>query len=156
MLFVIMSMGRDYVSVLRPHLFMPQTICDHGKPRWNDIDRKKRTTRKENLSHCHSVHHKSHTDWPGPNPVFRGERPATNRLCHGTATLRPYFISYFKLCSSALKFSSTIYLYFHRFYFKIFIKLYNFNLLFGWLSLINSSISEELDVMNYSRNLTVY
>jgi hypothetical protein len=31
---------------------------------WNDNDRGKLKYSKKNLSHCHSVHHKSHMDWP--------------------------------------------------------------------------------------------
>jgi hypothetical protein len=39
---MIMSMGWDYVSELRPLtglLFIPQVIYEHGELRWNDIDR---------------------------------------------------------------------------------------------------------------------
>jgi len=32
---------------------------------WNDIDRKKPKYLENNLSHCHSVDHNFHTDWPG-------------------------------------------------------------------------------------------
>jgi hypothetical protein len=39
----------------------------------------------ESMSQCHFVYHKSHMDWPGREPGLRGERPATNRLSHGTA-----------------------------------------------------------------------
>ena len=40
----------------------------------------------EKLSQCHFVLHKSHMDltWDR-TPGLRGERPATNRLSHGTA-----------------------------------------------------------------------
>jgi hypothetical protein len=50
---------------------------------------KNRSTRGETT--CHFVHHKSHTDRPGTEPGLRRERPATNRLSHGTALLRSYF-----------------------------------------------------------------
>jgi hypothetical protein len=41
---MIMSMGRDYVSELRPStglLFMRKAIHEHGEPWWNVIDRVK-------------------------------------------------------------------------------------------------------------------
>jgi hypothetical protein len=50
---------------------------------WNDTDWGKPKHLEENLSHCHSVHYKSHTE---SNPGFRGEGLKTNRLRHGTAT----------------------------------------------------------------------
>jgi hypothetical protein len=37
-------------------------IYEYGKPSWNDIDRGKTEDLGENLSQCHSVHHKSHMD----------------------------------------------------------------------------------------------
>jgi hypothetical protein len=43
-LMMIMSMGRDHVSELRPPtglLFIPQVIYEHGEPWWNDNDRGK-------------------------------------------------------------------------------------------------------------------
>jgi hypothetical protein len=48
---------------------------DRGKPKYSD----------KNLCQHHFVHHKSHMDYPGSNPGLCGERPANNRLSHGTA-----------------------------------------------------------------------
>jgi hypothetical protein len=39
MVMMIMLMGRDCVSDLRP-LFIPKVICEHEEAQWNDIDRK--------------------------------------------------------------------------------------------------------------------
>jgi hypothetical protein len=58
--------------------------------RWNEIDREKPKYSRKNLSQCQFVHHKSHMDWPGIEPSLRGERPATNRLSHGTALCSYY------------------------------------------------------------------
>jgi hypothetical protein len=33
--------------------------------RWNEIDREKPKYSEKKLSQYHSVHHKSHLDWPG-------------------------------------------------------------------------------------------
>jgi hypothetical protein len=45
---------------------------------WNDNYGWKPKYLKKNLSHCHSVHHKSHMDWPGIEPGLRGEKAVTN------------------------------------------------------------------------------
>jgi hypothetical protein len=41
----------------------------YGERRWNDIDRIKPKNSKKNLSQSHFVHHKSHVDLPGREPV---------------------------------------------------------------------------------------
>jgi hypothetical protein len=52
--------------------------------RWNNIDRGKRSTlRKTGPSATLSTINPTWT-YPGLNPCLRGERPATNRLSHGT------------------------------------------------------------------------
>jgi hypothetical protein len=45
---------------------------------WNDNDSGKPKYLKKNLSHCHSVHHKSHMDWPGIEPSLHSEKAVTN------------------------------------------------------------------------------
>jgi hypothetical protein len=52
---------------------------------WNEIDRRKPTTRRKTCpSATLSTTNPTWTD-PGSNSGLRGERPATNRLSHGTA-----------------------------------------------------------------------
>jgi hypothetical protein len=48
-------------------------------PRWNDIYRGKQKDSEKNLSQCHFVYHRR-----------RGERPAFNRLSHGTVSSTEY------------------------------------------------------------------
>jgi hypothetical protein len=72
------------VSELRPSTGLLSVICECGEPRWNGTDREKPNNSEKNVSQCHFVHHKSQNDWPGREPGLRGERPATNRLSHGT------------------------------------------------------------------------
>jgi hypothetical protein len=62
-------------------------FCIIMEHRWNEIDRGKPKYSERNLSQCHFVHHKSYMDWPGSNPGLRGEKPVTNRLRHGTASV---------------------------------------------------------------------
>jgi len=54
---------------------------------WNNADTGgKPTYLEKTLSQCHFfTHHDSDTDWPGIKPGHRSERPAANRLSHGTA-----------------------------------------------------------------------
>jgi hypothetical protein len=52
---------------------------------WNEIDRENPLYSERNLPQCHlSTTNPTWTD-PGSNPGLCGERPATNRLSHGTA-----------------------------------------------------------------------
>jgi hypothetical protein len=65
-----MPMKCDDVSELQPPtglLFIHHMIHEHGEPRWNDIDRVNRRTRKET---CHSVLRISYMDSPGRKPVL--------------------------------------------------------------------------------------
>jgi hypothetical protein len=65
------SMGWDDVSELLPLtdiFFISQMIYGYRERRWNDTDRGKAKNSEKNLSQCHSVHHKSHMDWPGREP----------------------------------------------------------------------------------------
>lgn len=51
---------------------------------WNDTGKKNPKYSERNLSQCHSVYHKSHTGFTGNEPLLCHERPATNRLNHGS------------------------------------------------------------------------
>jgi hypothetical protein len=59
-----MSIGREYVSELRPPtglLFILEMVCEFGEPRW--INTGMETDELgENLSQYHFVHHKSDVD----------------------------------------------------------------------------------------------
>jgi hypothetical protein len=64
LLLLLMSMGRDCVSELRPPtglLFVHQVICEHGEPRWNDTDRGQEKT----YFLCHLTHRYS-----SKNPLY--------------------------------------------------------------------------------------
>jgi hypothetical protein len=39
------------------------------RAKWNDTDRGNPKNSEKNLSQCHSIHYKSHMDWPGREPV---------------------------------------------------------------------------------------
>jgi hypothetical protein len=57
-LLMIMSMGWDFISELRPPtdlLFVPQAIHEHGEPWWNDIERGKLVIRPSELRSSHLV-----------------------------------------------------------------------------------------------------
>jgi hypothetical protein len=77
----------------------PQIIYEHGQPRWNDIDRENRSTRRKPCTR--STLSTTNLTWTAPsaNPRLWGEKPATNRLrfcaakmsanrfvCHGCGT----------------------------------------------------------------------
>jgi hypothetical protein len=60
---------------------------EFGERRWNDIDRgKPKKSEKTCPSATLSATNPTWID-PGPNPGLRGERPATNDLNHGTASV---------------------------------------------------------------------
>jgi hypothetical protein len=82
---MIMSMGQDYVSELRPPtglLFIPQVIYEHGEPWWNDISRGKLLIRPQELS---------------GNPTSRHLVEMQDKLCEGNHEfgLTKYVCSYF-------------------------------------------------------------
>jgi hypothetical protein len=60
---------------------------------WNDVDRGKLKNLGENLSHFHSVHHKSHWTDMSANPGCHWEKLATNYLSYGTATIKTIYTS---------------------------------------------------------------
>jgi hypothetical protein len=59
---------RLWTAATTGHIVHPPDDMSFGEQRWNDIDRGKPKNSGKNPSHCHSVHHKSHTDWPGCEP----------------------------------------------------------------------------------------
>jgi hypothetical protein len=66
-------------------LFVTEVIHGYGEPRWNGIDKEKPKNSEKNISSATlSTTNLTWTD-PGANAIFHGERPATNRLSHGTA-----------------------------------------------------------------------
>jgi hypothetical protein len=65
------------VPTIHPSVFMEkQYVVEVSAQHWWRIDRR---NRKKTLSLCYSVHHLTWTDLE-PNPVPRGESPATNSL----------------------------------------------------------------------------
>jgi hypothetical protein len=57
---------------------------------WNEIDRGKPTTRRKTCPSATLSTTNLTWTYLGSNPGLRGERPATNRLSHGTASIQ-YF-----------------------------------------------------------------
>jgi hypothetical protein len=81
--------GWDYVSellLLTDILFIPQMIYEYGERQWNDVltEENGRTRRKTCPSATFSTTNLTWID-SGANPWLHVERPATNRLSHGTA-----------------------------------------------------------------------
>jgi hypothetical protein len=79
LLSLLMSMGSDYVSEMRPPTGLYMNMDSHD----ND-----RGIPKSSERNCHSatlsITNPIRTD-TGGNPGFRGKRPATNCLSHGMA-----------------------------------------------------------------------
>jgi hypothetical protein len=78
--------------------------------RWNEIDGRKPKYSGKNLSQCHFVYHKSHTDWPGiepgppgweagDSPLEQWHGPNTT-LSHSKGELELQYVCY--ICSSIL------------------------------------------------------
>jgi hypothetical protein len=68
--------------------------------RWNETDWGKRSTRGRTCpSATLSTINPTWID-PGSNPCLRGDRPATNRLSHGTASLLSYGSLKYQACMS--------------------------------------------------------
>jgi hypothetical protein len=85
-----MSIGRDCASELPPPtglLFIPQMIYEYGEPRWNNIDRDNRRTRRKTCPIASLSTTKPIWNDPGSNPGLRFERPSTR---HRPVTV--YFI----------------------------------------------------------------
>jgi hypothetical protein len=73
-----LNCGQQWAYCLSPGWY------EYGEPRWNDIDRGNRITRRKTCpSATLSTTNSAWTD-PGTNPCLRGERPATNRQNHVT------------------------------------------------------------------------
>jgi hypothetical protein len=70
---------------------------EYGEPRQNVIDRVRPKNSEKNLSQCRLIHHKSHMDWPGPEPRPPRWEAAANHLRHGTT--ESYFTDIFILSS---------------------------------------------------------
>jgi len=85
----------DHVNGVRPCLWTPSTngpvvhpkmMYEYGEPRWNDVltGENRRTRRKPSRSSTFSTTNPTWIDTDA-NPGFRGARPVTNDLSHGTA-----------------------------------------------------------------------
>jgi hypothetical protein len=71
----------------KDNFFLFFQVMEH---RWNETDRgKPKYSGKTRPSATLSSTNPTWTD-PGSNPDLRGDRPATNRLSHGTALFRIY------------------------------------------------------------------
>jgi hypothetical protein len=68
-------------------MFIPQVIHEHGEPRWNDINRENRITPKKICPSATLSTINPAWNNPGTNSDLRDERPANNRLIHGTVLL---------------------------------------------------------------------
>jgi hypothetical protein len=68
-------------------LFVLNMIYGYGERRWNDINRENGRTRRQTCPSANlSTTNPKWIDW-GAKPGLRGDRPATNPLSYGTATL---------------------------------------------------------------------
>jgi hypothetical protein len=85
-LFMVMSMGWDCLETATTSGPTVYPVADeYGEPRWNDIDRKIRSTRRETCPFATLSTANSTWTEPGAKQGLRSERPSTKRLRHGAA-----------------------------------------------------------------------
>jgi hypothetical protein len=83
-LFMFMSMEWDCLETATTSGPTVYPVADeYGEPRWNDIDRKIRSTRRETCPFATLSTANSTWTEPGANQGLRSERPSTKRLRHG-------------------------------------------------------------------------
>jgi hypothetical protein len=67
---------------------------------WNDTDRRNPNHSEKHLSHFHFVVHRSPQSGKVSNPYLRSDRPATNRVNHGTAQETKFNLNYIQRFSA--------------------------------------------------------
>jgi hypothetical protein len=90
-----------------PIVHLPYIIHEYDERRWNDIERWKRKTRS---TYCHRTTLSTTNAsliGPGANPGLLHEKPATNRLIHGTTKIKDFLLSclpkHGDICGQTLK-----------------------------------------------------
>jgi hypothetical protein len=83
-----------WTAATNGHINHPPGVVWVWEPRWNDTDRRNLRTRTKTYPSANSFITNSTWTGLGANPGLRIERPATNRLSHGSAP-----INFITLCS---------------------------------------------------------